>query len=126
MRVAVLILQSLLGNALFLQTPTEPHPTPEPPPSVATNAVSRQAEALKGTVAVLERQLQGRNREVDRLLQLLSREQEFARATQLTIPATTTREHPGDQSARSEPTTRTMPPQATEWSSRLVARPSGA
>ena len=73
---------------ITLEPPPRPeHETGDVPPTVGTSAGTGEADALRGTIAVLERELATRNAEVDRLLQLLSREQEIARAAQLALPA---------------------------------------
>lgn len=63
-----------------------PPAEPSPPPAQATGEIM----ALRGTIEGLERELAGRNQEVERLTSLLSREQEIVRAMQLALPATST------------------------------------
>jgi excisionase family DNA binding protein len=80
----------------------------------------KEATALEGTISVLERGLASRNEEIDRRLQLLSREQEITRTAQLALPATTSRE---EASAQSSPNQRSG---SLRWWPRLVSRLASA
>jgi len=85
------------------------------------------AVALRETIGVLERELAQRNTEIERLLTILSREQEIARAAQLQLPARTGEEDP----SRTPPPDRgSVSDQASDhpqrgWWSRVVRRVIG-
>ncbi len=92
--------------------PAEPSPSSVPP--------SGEIVALRGTIEVLERELAGRNQEVERLTNLLSREQEIVRAMQLALPASTTQPTTQEQSL----TARRVPGDQVigGWWSRMMSR----
>ena len=108
--------------------------TAEPPPTIESRhpPSMTEAEALRGTIALLERELAQRNQEIERrgeeierLLHLIGREQELVRDAQRALPAATTA-----QPATQRPADR--PPQPTHrrsdqaWWSRLFGRLVGA
>lgn len=75
--------------------PAESTPSSPPP--------SGEIAALRGTIEVLERELAGRNQEVERLTSLLSREQEIVRAMQLALPASTAQRTAQEQALTTRP-----------------------
>ncbi len=102
---------------ITLEPPPHPeHETGQAPPVADVPIQTGEADALRGTIAVLERELAARNAEVDRLLQLLSREQEIARAAQLALP-----ERVDDRVADDRPVPRRRPADQGWWS-RLISR----
>ena len=107
---------------ITLELPPHPEHDVDPPTVVVDGG--REAAALRGTIAVLERELEGRNREVEHLLQLLSREQEIARAAQLALPATT--EPPPTQRSTNDQSVPRQRAPSQGWWSRLLDRLGGA
>ncbi len=101
-----------------LEAPSEDPPPTEPSSPSAQS--SGEIMALRGTIEVLERELAGRNQEVERLTSLLSREQEIVRAMQLALPATSTQPTAQEQSMT---TRRVVDDQVTDgWWSRMINR----
>ncbi len=94
------------------RSPTEPTPPSTSP--------SGEIAALRGTIEVLERELAGRNQEVERLTSLLSREQEIVRAMQLALPASTPQPTTQEQAL----TARRVPDDQIPggWWSRMISR----
>ncbi len=89
---------------------------PSPPSAQPTGEIT----ALRGTVEVLERELAGRNQEVERLTSLLSREQEIVRAMQWALPATSTQPTTQEKAMTMQ---RVPDDQVVEgWWSRMISR----
>jgi hypothetical protein len=101
---------------VLLPLTIEPPPSPTDLIDAPLLADEREAAAFRGTIAVLERELAGRNQEVERLTQLLSREQEIARGAQLALPARVGEDEPGAP----------QHPGVQRWWSRLIGRLSSA